>query len=206
MKTSEFKKLIREEIENLMAEDTVTTPTSYDFNNPGDEWKAIITKAMERFNKFPNNPKVKKDTINVFTKIYKLGFKKIGRKKSEGIAETLANNVIGGGGKRSDVMQKSVNDVIAYIKNDIDPAALPNWADSRAEKYFKTGKWVRITPQTKLKVGDELVRIHDITFADVVKIDGNKTFVTFAADYADDKPTKKTRDVLEDYWLLMKKK
>lgn len=203
MKASEFRKLIREEIESVMAEAPVTAPTSYDFNNPGDEWKNILTKAMERFNKFPNNSKVRKDTINLFSAIYKLGFKKAGRKLSKEMAESLPNNLVGTAARNNDIMQKSVDDLIAYIKNDIDPTALPNWADSRAEKDFKAGKWTRITPQTKLKVGDELVRMYDITFVDIVKIEGDKIFLHFAADYAEDKPTKKTREVIQDYYLLM---
>ena len=204
MKKSELRQIIKEEVDKVLKEAS-SIPSTYDFNNPGDEWKNIITKAMERFNKFPKNPKVKKDTINLFTTIYKLGFKKIGQKKQMSSAEALANNVIGAGGRNNDVMQKSVDDVIAYIKNDIDPTAIPNWANYGAKKEFKAGKWTRITPQTKLKVGDEIVRMNDLLFADIVKIDGDKILLHFAADYYDDKPTKKTRDVLEDYYLLMNK-
>jgi len=204
MKKSELRQIIKEEVDKVLKEAS-SIPSTYDFNNPGDEWKNIITKAMERFNKFPKNPKVKKDTINLFTAIYKLGFKKIGQNKRMNSAEQLANNVIGAGGRNNDVMQKSVDDVIAYIKNDIDPTAIPNWANYGAKKEFKAGKWTRITPQTKLKVGDEIVRMNDLLFADIVKIDGDKILLHFAADYYDDKPTKKTRDVLEDYYLLMNK-
>jgi hypothetical protein len=203
MKKLELKQIIKEEIEKVLKEAS-SIPSTYDFNNPGDEWKNIITKTMERFNKFPKNPKVKKDTINLFTAIYKLGFKKIGQKKQMISAEALANTLIGAGRRNNDVMQKSVDDVIAYIKNDIDPTAIPNWADYNAQKEFKAGKWTRITPQTKLKVGDEIVRMNDLLFADIVKIEGDKILLHFAMDYMDDKPTKKTRDVLEDYYLLMK--
>ena len=203
MKVSEFRKLIREEVENIMAEAPVTAPTSYDFNNPGDEWKTILTKAMTRFNAYPKNPKVIKDTTNLIMTVYKLGFKKIDRNRRIGSAENLANNLIKY--DRMDIMKKSVDDLIAYIKNDIDPEAIPNWVNAGAKKGFKAGKMLRITPQTKLKVGDEIAAMKDLMFANIVKIEGDKFFLSFAADYYDDKPIKKTRDLLEDYYLLIKK-
>jgi hypothetical protein len=42
-------------------------------------------------------------------------------------------------------------------------------------------------------------------FAVISKIEGDKVFIQFAIDYYDEKPTKKSREVLEDYYLLIKK-
>ena len=38
----------------------------------------------------------------------------------------------------------------------------------------KSKKWARITPQTKLKVGDEIVRM-DLTFASIKKVEAINT-------------------------------
>ena len=200
MKLSQFKTLIREEVKKVLNE-AKTIPSTYDFNNPGNEWKSILTKAMTRFNAYPKNPKVIKDTTKLITAVYELGFKKIGLNRRKGSAETLANNLI----KYDGIMKKSLDDLIAYIKNDIDPEALPNWANYGTKKGFKAGKMLRITPQTKLKVGDEVVAIKSTEFATIIKIEGDTFLLSFAADYADDKPVKKKRDILEDYYLLMKK-
>ena len=174
---------------------------SYDFNNPGDEWKTILTKAMTRFNTYRKNPKVIKDTMKLITTVYELGFKKIGLNRRKGSAETLADNLM----NYDDIMKKSLDDLIAYIKNDIDPESIPNWANGMTKKGFKAGKMLRITPQTKLKVGDEVVAMKSTMFATIAKIEGDTFFLSFAADYSDDKPTKQKRDILEDYYLLMKK-
>ena len=87
MKILEFKKLIREEVRKVLNEATVTTPTTYDFNNPGDEWKTILTKAMEQYNAYPNKSKVKKDTKDLLTIVYKLGAKKTGKSISTAEAQ-----------------------------------------------------------------------------------------------------------------------
>ena len=184
-----------------LSEAPMTAPTTYDYNNPGDEWKAILTKAMQRFNAYSNNTKVKKDTANLLMAIYKLGAKKIGKNLKPDDLESLAKVTILHG-----TMQGSVDDLIAYIKDNLDPTAFPRWGDVRAKKPFKAGKWVRITPQTKLKIGDELVRMGGLDFADIVKIEGTNYLLHFDADYADDKPTKTPRKSLEDYWLLIQKK
>lgn len=201
MNKTELKNLIREEIKNIITEASAPIPTSYDFNNPGDEWKNILTKAITRYNAYPKNSKVIKDTTQLIKAVYELGFKNIGLNRRKGSAETLANNLI----KYDGVMKKSLDDLIAYIKNDIDPEALPNWAGYGAKKGFKAGKMLRITPQTKLKVGDEVASIKSTEFATIQKIEGDTYLLTFAADYSDDKPVKKKRDILEDYYLLMKK-
>lgn len=196
-----FEQFLEEKDEALL--EAAENPKSYNFNNPGDEWKNILTKAMQRFSTYSSNKKVIKDTTDLLMTVYKLGAKEIGKKMTPQMLENLANNLVKY--DRTGIMNGSVDDLIAYIKNDLDPNTLPNWADSRAQKVFKSGKWTRITPQTKLQVGDELVRMTDITFADIVKIEGDKFFLHFAIDYSDEKPTKKSRHVLEDYYLLMKK-
>ncbi len=189
---------------SALSEAPVTAPTSYDYNNPGDEWKNILTKAMQRFSKFPKNPKVIKDTANLIMAVYKLGGKKIGKKMKPEDLQNYANSLI----KYDDdkVMNGPVEGLITYIKNDLDPNGIPNWASPGAKKELKAGKWTRITPQTKLKVGDEIVRMGDVFFGDIVKIEGNIYHIHFAIDYADEKPTKKTREVLEDSYLLISKK
>ncbi len=201
MKASEFKKLIREEVSKAIMEAPMAAPTTYDFANPGDQWKAILTKAIQRFNAYPNNTKVKKDTANLLMAIYKLGAKKVGRKLKPDELESLAKITV-----MHRALQGSVDDLIAYIKDNLDPTAFPRWGDARAIKPFKAGKWVRITPQTKLKIGDELVRIAGLDFADIVKIEGTNYFLHFEADYADDKPTKLSRETLEKVWFLIQKK
>jgi len=189
---------------DFMGEVISAQPNTYDYNNPGDEWKNIFTKAMERFNKYPNNSKVKKDITNVLIAAYKLGFKKAGKKQKPEDLQDLANNLVTYD-RQKVIRNGSADDLITYIKNDVDPTLLPNWADPRAQKDFKAGNWIRITPQTKLKVGNEIVRMGDIWFGEIAKIEGDKFFIRFDADYADEKPTKKKREQLEDYYLLIKR-
>ena len=197
MKASEFKKLIREEVSKAIMEAPMAAPTTYDFANPGDQWKTILTKAIQRFNAYPNNTKVKKDTANLLMAIYKLGAKKVGKKVKPDELESLAKITV-----MHRALQGSVDDLIAYIKDNLDPTAFPRWGDARAIKPFKAGKWVRITPQTKLKVGDNLVRIAGLDFASIVKIEGTNCFLRYEADFADDKPTKMPREALENGWFL----
>jgi hypothetical protein len=196
-----FEQFLEEKDEALL--EATENPKSYNFNNPGDEWKNILTKAMQRFSTYSSNKKVIKDTMDLLMTVYKLGAKEIGKKMRPETLESLASNLVKY--DRKGIMNGSADDLIAYIKNDLDPNALPNWADSRAQKDFKSGKWTRITPQTKLQVDDEIVRINDIMFAVISKIEGDKVFIQFAIDYDGEKPTKKSREVLEDYYLLIKK-
>jgi hypothetical protein len=197
MKLSQLKQIIKEEVDKAMMEASMSTPTTYDFANPSDQWKAILTKAIQRFNAYPKNTKVKKDTANLLMAIYKLGAKKVGKNLKPDELESLAKITVIHG-----AMQGSVDDLIAYIKDNLDPTAFPRWANPRGQKTFKAGKWVRITPQTKLKVGDNLVRISTLDFADIVKIEGTNYFLHFEADYEDDKPTKMPREALENGWFL----
>ena len=201
MKASEFKKLIREEVSKAIMEAPIAAPTTYDYNNPGDEWKAIFVKAIQRFTAYRQNPKVKKDTANLIMAVYKLGGKKIGKNLKPDYLTSAAERVM-----RDLDPGDTADDLIPYIKSDLDPTAIPSWADPRSLKPFKAGKWVRITPQTKLKVGDELTRIGDLYFADIVKMDGDKFLLHFDIDYSGEKPTKADRKYLEDYWFLMQKK
>ena len=201
MKATEFRKLIREEVSKAIMEAPITAPTTYDYNNPGDEWKAIFDKAIQRFTAYRQNPKVKKDTANLIMAVYKLGGKKIGKNLKPDYLTSAAERVM-----RDLDPGDTAADLIPYIKSDLDPTAIPSWADPRSLKPFKAGKWVRITPQTKLKVGDELTRIGDLYFADIVKMEGDKFLLHFDIDYSDEKPTKADRKYLEDYWFLMQKK
>jgi hypothetical protein len=203
MKKLELKQIIREEIEKVLKEAAVL-PTSYDYNNPGDEWKNILTKAMQRFSEFPKNPKVIKDTANLIMAVYKLGGKKVGMNMKPTELQDFANLLI----KYDDdkVMKGPVDGLIAYIKNDLDPNGVPNWAHPGVKKELKAGKWSRITPQTKLKVGDEIVKMGNIWFGTIVKIEGDNYYIRYDADYAEDKPTKASRRALEGLFALMRKK
>ena len=197
MKASEFKKLIREEVSKAIMEAPITAPTTYDYNNPGDEWKAIFNKAIQRLTTYRQNPKVKKDTANLIMAVYKLGAKNIGKKLKPDYLRIAAERVM-----RDLEPGDTADDLIPYIKSDLDPTALPSWADARTEKEFKARKWVRITPQTKLKVGDKLVSIVDLDFASIVKVEGTNYYLRFDADFLEDKPTKLSRETLEDMWFL----
>ena len=198
MKTTELRKLILEEIRKVVKEAS-KVPNTYDFNNPGDEWKKILTKAIQRFNT-SNDTKVNKNTIKLFTIIYMLGFKNIGEKVTTVYAKDLATDLVD-----SITPEDKSPDVITYIKNDIDPTAIPNWADDDAKEEFKAGNWVRVVPQTKLEVGNKLVRMNDMTFAEIVKIKDDKVFLQFDIDYADEKPTEKTREEIQDNYLYKSK-
>jgi hypothetical protein len=189
---------------SALSEAPMAAPTSYDYNNPGDEWKDILTKAMQRFSKFPKNPKVVKDTANLIMAVYKLGGKKVGMNMKPTELQDFANSLI----KYDDdkVMKGPVDGLIAYIKNDLDPNGVPNWANPSVKKELKAGKWSRITPQTKLKVGDEIVKMGNIWFGTIVKIKGDNYYIRYDADYAEDKPTKASRRALEGLFALMRKK
>ena len=197
MKLSQLKQIIKEEIQNSLKEAPMAAPTTYDYNNPGNEWKAIFDKTIQRFTTYRQNPKVKKDTANLIMAVYKLGAKNVGKKMEPNNLTYAAERVM-----RAIEPGYTADNLIAFIKSDLDPTTRPNWAHPQSEKPFKAGKWVRITPQTKLKVGDDLTRIGDTYFADIVKIDGDKFFLHFEIDYSDEKPTKVNRKHLEDYWFL----
>ena len=206
MKILEFKKLIREEVRKVLNEATVTTPTTYDFNNPGDEWKTILTKAMEQYNAYPNKSKVKKDTKDLLTIVYKLGAKKTGKSISTAEAQEYVEYLLSG--QRSRIMMDSsatVTDLIDYIKNDLDPNGLPNRAAYEVRKQFKKGKLLKITPTTKLKVGDNIVSMSNMTSANIVNVDGDRYSVAFAMDVSNEKPRKTTKKSLQSNWLLVKK-
>lgn len=203
MKKSDLKQLIKEEIEKVLKEATVL-PTSYDFNNPGDEWKNILTKAMQRFAAYPKNPKVIKDTSNLLMAVYKLGGQKAGKKLNPDALASFAKNLTVYDNKV--LLKGTVDDLIAYIKNDLDPTRAPNWASSAVTKQIEAGKWSRITPQTQLKVGNEVVMMKNTWFGTIVKIEGDKYYVRFDADYKEDKPTKYSKQNFVDYFALMKKK
>ncbi len=203
MKKSELKQIIKEEIEKVLKEATVL-PTSYDFNNPGDEWKNILTKATQRFVAYPKNPKVIKDTSNLLMAVYKLGGQKAGKKLNPDALANFAKNLTVYDDKV--LLKGNVDDLIAYIKNDLDPTRAPNWASPAVKKEIKAGKWSRITPQTKLKVGDEVVRMKSTWFGKIVKINGDKYYIQFDADYADEKPTEFSKTNLVDLFALMKNK
>jgi hypothetical protein len=203
MKKSELKQIIKEEIEKVLKEATVL-PTSYDFNNPGDEWKNILTKAMQRFAAYPKNPKVIKDTANLIMAVYKLGGKNIGAKFTPDDLAIFAKNLTVYDDKV--LLKGNVDDLITYIKNDLDPTGAPNWASPAVKKEIKAGNWSRIMPQTKLKVGDEVVRMKSTWFGKIVKINGDKYYIQFDADYAEDKPTEASRRELEGLFALMRKK
>ncbi len=202
MKTSEFRKLIREEVRKVMNETSMATPTTYDFDNPGDEWTAILTKAMDRYQKSRNNRKVKKDVEKLLTIVYKLGAKKTGKSLSKAEAQEYVEFLLS-----AEMIDNSttVTDLIAYIKNDLDPNELPNWVDSDVRREFKKGKFVKITPTTKLKVGDNIVSMKRMTFAEIVAVNENTYSISFDMDYAGEKPFKKSKKSLESNWLLIKK-
>ena len=104
--------------------------------------------------------------------------------------------------------RKLIKEEVRKVLNEakLDPNGIPDWADSKAKKELKAGKWTRSTTQTKLKVGNEIVRMGDMMFAEIVKIAGDKVFLQFDIDYADEKPIKKTREQLEDNYILTSKK
>jgi hypothetical protein len=78
--------------------------------------------------------------------------------------------------------------------------------DPYVEKAMKSGKAVEITPETKLEVGDALVRMVDEIYATIVGVKGDTYLLKFSFDYEDEKPIRKPRRELEDYWLLYNKK
>lgn len=206
MKKSELQQIIREEIQKVISE-AVTLPKVYDYQNPGSEWEAIFAKAIERYNKHSSSKKVQKDLLDLFTHVYKLAEKSSGIKLAyipSAIARAVVDQASRSRGGNLPI-EGDVKSLIAYIKKDFDPNDTPNWADSRTDKMVKSKKWLRITPQTKLKVGNDIVNMRSMVFATIEKIDGNKYYVGFDMDDAGDKPTRIPKDTLENFFLLKKK-
>jgi hypothetical protein len=206
MKKSELQQIIKEEISKVLNE-ALTTPSSYNYENPGSEWEAIFAKAIERYSKHSGSKKVQKDLLDLFTHVYKLAEKSSGIKLAY-VPAAIARAVIDQGARRRSgklPIQGDIKGLIAYIKKDFDPNNTPNWTDPQTDKMVKSKKWLRITPQTKLKVGDDIVNMRSLIFATINKIDGNKYYVEFDMDYADDKPTRIPKDTLENFFLLKKK-
>lgn len=65
-------------------------------------------------------------------------------------------------------------------------------------------KTLEIKPSTKIKVGDELVGIHNGLYAHVVKIVESTYHISFAIDYADERPVQRSRKKLEKHFHLIK--
>lgn len=205
MKKQQLQQIIREEIQKVISE-AVTLPKAYDYQNPGSEWEAIFAKAIERYKKYSNNKKVEKDLAELFTYVYKLAQKSSGIKLAYPAAEIARAIVDQASRSRGGDLpiEGDVKSLITYIKKDFNPNDTPNWADSRTDSLVKSKKWLRITPQTKLKVGNDILRM-DMIFAQIKKIDGNNYYVVFDMDSIDDKPTKVNRDVLEKAYLVKNK-
>ena len=206
MKKSELQQIIKEEIRKVLTEAT-TTPSSYNYRNPGSEWEAIFAKAIERYKKYSNNKKVQKDLLDLFTHVYKLAEKSSGIKLAY-VPSAMARAVVDQAARSRSgnlPIEGNVKGLIAYIKKDFDPNDTPNWADSDTDKMVKSKKWSRITPQTKLKVGDDIVNMRTLMFATINKVEGNKYYVDFEGRYEDDKPTRIPVDTLENFYLLKKK-
>lgn len=206
MKKSELQQIIKEEIQRVLSEAT-TTPSSYNYENPGSEWEAIFAKAIERYKKYSNNKKVEKDLLDLFTHVYKLAEKSSGIKLAY-VPSAMARAVVDQAARSRSgnlPIEGNVKGLIAYIKKDFDPNDTPNWADSDTDKMVKSKKWSRITPQTKLKVGDDIVNMRTLMFATINKVEGNKYYVDFEGRYEDDKPTRIPVDTLQNFYLLKKK-
>ena len=206
MKKSELQQIIKEEIQRVLSEAT-TTPSSYNYQNPGSEWEAIFAKAIERYKKYSNNKKVQKDLLDLFTHVYKLAEKSSGIKLAY-VPSAMARAVVDQAARSRAgnlPIEGNVKGLIAYIKKDFDPNDTPNWADSDTDKMVKSKKWSRITPQTKLKVGDDIVNMRTLMFATINKVEGNKYYVDFEGRYEDDKPTRIPVDTLQNFYLLKKK-
>lgn len=206
MKKSELQQIIKEEIRKVLTEAT-TTPSSYNYQNPGSEWEAIFAKAIERYKKYSNNKKVQKDLLDLFTHVYKLAEKSSGIKLAY-VPSAMARAVVDQAARSRSgnlPIEGNVKGLIAYIKKDFDPNDTPNWANSDTDKMVKSKKWSRITPQTKLKVGDDIVNMRTLMFATINKVEGNKYYVDFEGRYEDDKPTRIPVDTLENFYLLKKK-
>lgn len=71
-----------------------------------------------------------------------------------------------------------------------------------AKKVLKKKEFVRITPATKLKVGDDVLGMYNDLFGTIVKVSGDNYFITYDIDYADEKPTKRSRKQMEDSFIL----
>ena len=206
MKKHELQQIIKEEIQRVLSEAT-TTPSSYNYENPGSEWEAIFAKAIERYKKYSNNKKVEKDLLDLFTHVYKLAEKSSGIKLAY-VPSAMARAVVDQAARSRAgnlPIEGNVKGLIAYIKKDFDPNDTPNWADSDTDKMVKSKKWSRITPQTKLKVGDDIVNMRTLMFATINKVEGNKYYVDFEGRYEDDKPTRIPVDTLQNFYLLKKK-
>jgi hypothetical protein len=205
MKKSELQQIIKEEISKVLNE-ALKTPSSYNYENPGSEWEAIFDKAIERYKKYPNSKKVEKDLLELFTHVYKLAEKSSGIRLAY-LPSAIARAIVDQSAykKIGDLpIEGNVKQLIAYIKKDFDPNNTPNWAASETEKMVKSKKWARITPQTKLKVSDEIVRM-DLMFASIKKVEGNKYFIAFDSDYAGDRAKKTDIETLSKFYLLKKK-
>ena len=65
-------------------------------------------------------------------------------------------------------------------------------------------EFIPITPDTEVKVGDEIMGIANELFAEIVKIVDNTYYIQFAIDYADERPIQRSRKKLENYYLIYK--
>jgi hypothetical protein len=63
---------------------------------------------------------------------------------------------------------------------------------------------VAITPKTKIKVGTEVRGIANGLYATVVKVVNNTYHLQFAIDYADERPTQRSRKKLEAYYHIVR--
>ena len=79
-----------------------------------------------------------------------------------------------------------------------------SWADPATDKMVKSKKWLKITPQTQLKVGSEVVHMQKMLFAKIVKIEGDKCYLRYEGDYAGERPTKMPRASMESLFLVKK--
>ena len=203
MKKSELRSLIREEIEKVINEAT-SLPSSYDAKNPGKEWIDIFTKQLERYKKYPDNKKVLKDIQNLLTVVYKLAAKNANIMLSDTPAEYARVATYHPAKQRGGPLpiEQTAKDLIAWIKKDVDPNDSPNWSHPNTDKMVKSKKWSRITPQTELKVNNEIVQMGNMIFRLIVKIEGDTYYVQSDMDYAGEKPTKLSRKQLEQFYLV----
>ena len=65
-------------------------------------------------------------------------------------------------------------------------------------------EFIPITPDTEVKVGDDIMAIANEAFAQVIKIVGNTYYISFDVDTIDDRPSQRSRKKLENYYLIKK--
>ena len=98
--------------------------------------------------------------------------------------------------KKSELKQL-IKEEVESNKSKLDPIA---------QKVLDRKAFMFIAPNTPLEVGMEVVTKYGGSFGEIKKIKNDNYYVSFDADYVDEKPIKSSRKQLEKFFLVQFKK